>query len=78
MTDRYDWLLFDAEIMPLFDFHRCEGQALLLAGDIGLPFLRAILIFYREINIQCWQDYERHIITKDELRLKRFLLFRSG
>ena len=75
MTDRYDWLLFDAD-NTLFDFHRCEGQALHLAlEDIGLPFLRKHHDLYREINIQCWQDYERHIITKDELRLKRFLLF---
>jgi YjjG family noncanonical pyrimidine nucleotidase len=75
MTKRYDWLLFDAD-NTLFDFHRCEGQALQLAmEDIGLSFVPKHHDLYRQINIQCWQEYERRIISKEELRLKRFLLF---
>lgn len=75
MNDRYDWLLFDAD-NTLFDFHRCESHALQLAmADFGFTLLPEHHELYREINLQCWRDYERKLITKEELRLKRFLMF---
>lgn len=75
MTKRYDWLLFDAD-NTLFDFHQCEGLALRRAMENkGLSFLPQHHDLYREINVQCWREFERRVITKEELRLKRFLLF---
>ncbi|PHN07633.1 YjjG family noncanonical pyrimidine nucleotidase [Flavilitoribacter nigricans] len=71
----YDWLLLDAD-NTLFDFDRCEGQALQLAlAEHGVPFADDHHPTYNVINRQCWRDYEEKKITKEELRLRRFELF---
>jgi YjjG family noncanonical pyrimidine nucleotidase len=71
----YDWLLLDAD-NTLFDFDRCEGQALRMAlADKNIPFSADHHATYNVINKQCWRDYEDKKITKAELRLRRFELF---
>ena len=71
----YDWLLLDAD-NTLFDFDRCEGQALQLAlADKEIAFSADHHPTYNVINQQCWRDYEDKKISKAELRLRRFELF---
>lgn len=72
---KYTWLLFDAD-NTLFDFHRCEGEALRLAMErIGISFDGAHHQLYSRLNKQCWKDFEEKKISKEELRLRRFELF---
>ncbi|MBA3533089.1 MAG: noncanonical pyrimidine nucleotidase, YjjG family [Ardenticatenales bacterium] len=72
MTQRYEWLLFDAD-GTLFDYDRSEGIALQRAlTDVGLPFESPHLPLYREINLQLWQALERGEVTPARLRVQRF------
>lgn len=71
----YDWILLDAD-NTLFDFTRCEGEALRLAlQDEGIPFAENHHPDYSRINKQCWREFEEKKITKQVLRLRRFELF---
>lgn len=72
MKKHYPWLWFDAD-GTLFDFHRAEAIALKNAFQVAnTPFKDEYLDVYRHINQQLWQALERHEITSDVLRLRRF------
>ncbi len=77
-SQRYRWLLFDAD-GTLFDYDRAERTA--LAGalqQIGVAFQPEHLAAYRRFNHEVWQALERGQITPDVLKVRRFeLLFQS-
>lgn len=69
----YSWLLFDAD-GTLFDYDRAEGRALaatFLAVD--LPFGEETTAVYRAINTRLWADFEKGLISQDDLRGARFV-----
>jgi 2-haloacid dehalogenase len=76
MTQRYRWLLFDAD-GTLFDFERAETSALASTfAQFGLPMTASTADIYREVNRRCWQALERGELSPEALRTRRFeLLF---
>ena len=72
---KYDWLLFDAD-HTLFDFDRSAEESLYLTmEEAGLNPNGNAFEIYREINVQCWREFEHGLITREELTTKRFTLF---
>ena len=72
---KYTWLLFDADD-TLFDFARAEANALKWTLEqAGLPFQTEYVQQYAHFNQQVWQEFERGLVTSQELRVKRFRLF---
>ncbi len=68
---RYKALLIDND-ETLMDFHTAEGNAIAQVNallGIGDPQARER---YSAINAQCWRDYEKGLITQDEVKLRRF------
>ena len=68
----YDWLLFDAD-NTLWDFDAAEASALertLLARDIA--WSTEVLGTYQLINRAAWDEYERGLLPKEQLRDLRF------
>ena len=62
----------------IFDFKSCEKQALTRALEyFSLPYTVQDLIDYSRINDAMWKLLEKGVITRDELKIKRFLLFLS-
>ena len=72
---KYTWLLFDADD-TLFDFSRAEANALKWTLEqSGLDFEPEHLALYARLNQQVWQEFERGLVSSQELRVKRFRLF---
>lgn len=72
---RYDTVLFDAD-NTLFDFLRAEREALLDALTfMGITPTEEMVQVYSAINDSFWKKLERGEITKDALRLQRFVSF---
>lgn len=72
---RYDTVLFDAD-NTLFDFLRAEREALLDAlAFMGITPTEEMVQVYSAINESFWKKLERGEITKDALRLQRFVSF---
>ena len=68
---RYKAILMDND-GTLMDFKAAEANALssvLSLLKIENPEAEAV---YSEINARCWRDFEKGIITQEELRLRRF------
>lgn len=69
---RYTTVLFDAD-GTLFDFARCEREALVLAcRKNGVDIDEEGIKLYSKINEACWKALERGEIDKESLRVKRF------
>lgn len=69
---RYTTVLFDAD-GTLFDFIRCEREALVLAcRKNGVNIDEDGIKLYSKINEDCWKALERGEIDKESLRVKRF------
>ena len=71
---RYQWVLFDAD-HTLFDFDRSARASIeSTAKEFGIdkPLDYAD---YHEINMRCWEAYEKGEMDRDTLRYKRFQLF---
>ena len=69
---RYTTVLFDAD-GTLFDFVRCEREALVLAcRKNGVNIDEGGIKLYSEINEAMWKALERGEIDKESLRVKRF------
>lgn len=69
---RYTTVLFDAD-GTLFDFARCEREALVLAcRKNGVSIDEEGIKLYSKINEACWKALERGEIDKESLRVKRF------
>jgi 2-haloacid dehalogenase len=72
---KYTWLLFDADD-TLFDFAKAESNALQWTLEqLGLPFQPGYVPLYARFNQQVWQEFERGLVSSQELRTKRFRLF---
>lgn len=71
----YTWLLFDADD-TLFDFSKAEANALKWTLEqSGIHFEPEHIRLYARVNQQVWQEFERGMVTSQELRVKRFRLF---
>ncbi len=75
----YSHILFDAD-NTLLDFSKAERSAFILTmQDHSLPWDEALLNQYIEINISLWQEFERGLIDKETVQLRRFdMLFGSA
>ncbi len=75
---KYSVLLFDAD-GTLFDFDKAEYYALEKSINFfGRDFETDIhLENYREINNKIWKDFEKGLITAEELKIERFRRFIS-
>ena len=72
---KYTWLLFDADD-TLFDFSKAESNALKWTFEqSNLPFQPQYVHVYASFNQMVWKEFERGLITSQELRVKRFKLF---
>ena len=72
---KYTWLLFDADD-TLFDFSKAESNALMWSMEqAGLQFQPEYPRVYAQFNQKVWQEFERGLVTSQELRVKRFRLF---
>lgn len=69
---RYQTIFLDAD-GTLLDFDRSEAQALRDVFEAkGLPFLDTTHPVYHKNNDLCWKALEQGIITREELKIKRF------
>jgi 2-haloacid dehalogenase len=69
---KYDIFLFDAD-GTLFDFDRAEKNALkAMFKYCGFVYSEDILLKYREISSQLWDDFEKGNITSIDLQTSRF------
>ncbi|MBQ9801655.1 MAG: YjjG family noncanonical pyrimidine nucleotidase [Clostridia bacterium] len=72
---RYTTVLFDAD-NTLFDFSKAERNALLLTlKSFDIPPSDALVADYSRINDEMWKRLERGELTKEALRVQRFLIF---
>ncbi len=70
---RYPYVLFDLD-GTLFDYRKAEAAALAAAfAGVGLRFEPAYLELYRQINQRAWLELERAEVTREELKLRRFV-----
>lgn len=70
---KYTTLLMDADD-TIFDFAACEYQALRQTlMSHGLSFDDRIYHTFSSINSALWKKLELHLITRTEMRFKRFL-----
>ena len=71
---KYKYLLFDAD-NTLFDFDRCEREAVKLALDgSSVCFSDGVYDAYHKINDDLWKALERGEIERDVLKVERFRL----
>ncbi len=71
----YSILLFDADD-TLFDFERCEANALHAAmDDCGLIYSKELNALYSKVNLKLWKELERGKITRERLISVRFRRF---
>lgn len=69
---KYTILLMDADD-TLFDFPKCESQALKNSLTYyGLEYNEEINKKFSEINTALWKKFEISLITRSELRVRRF------
>lgn len=69
---KYRYLLFDAD-NTLFDFDRCEYEALQIAlCGSPLEFSPSVADEYHTINDALWKDFEKGLTTRDILRVERY------
>lgn len=72
MNKKYTTLLFDVD-NTLLDFDTDEKNALKKTlSEIGAPDSPEILRRYSEINAGLWRDFEKALVTKEELKNTRF------
>ncbi len=68
---RYKALLIDAD-ETLFDFHAAEENAINEINALVNICDADAQKNYSAINAQCWRDYEKGLITQDEVKVRRF------
>jgi YjjG family noncanonical pyrimidine nucleotidase len=75
MNMRYQWILFDLD-NTIYDFDRSSKEALQHTFEhFGIPYTSANIQMYKQINHQCWTDFENGKIDFATLRNIRFELF---
>lgn len=68
----YKWLLFDLD-GTLFDYDAAEKSAFeRVFSDHGIPCRDHYLGIYREVNHKIWSDFEKGLITQEEIKTERF------
>lgn len=69
---KYELIIFDADD-TLFDFHKGEEQALIrIKSHYGIDYDQTEYINeYRVINKKVWDEFERELITAEELKIER-------
>ena len=68
---KYDLILMDAD-NTLYDFDASEARAIReVLPEIGISAPDAPEVYSR-LNLACWLDYNRGLITQSALRLRRF------
>lgn len=71
----YKFLIFDAD-HTLFDFDQAEKDAIeKLMMDFGFTKDPSLLSIYKDINHILWKNYEKNLITQEEIKFERFRLF---
>ncbi len=71
---KYELIFLDADD-TLFDYKAAEKNALRTAfAGHGIAISDQTIADYAKINKQLWLDYEKNLITKDNLRTERFRL----
>jgi len=63
----------------ILDFHECAKATILRAGeDFGIEFTQEMINYYMEQNAFLWGQYEKGIITREDIFQTRFpLLFKE-
>ena len=75
MPKKYEWLLFDADD-TLLDFKLGEHRAITATlSEAGLPTDDEVIATYSRINDNLWKMLERGEVTKDRLKVLRFVQF---
>lgn len=73
--NKYEVLLFDIDD-TLLSFEKTEKKALSKAlKDVNVKPTEQIINHYHQINIQCWEEVEKNIISREECLIKRFEIF---
>ena len=68
---KYDLILMDAD-NTLYDFDASEARAIReVLPEIGILAPDAPEVYSR-LNLACWLDYNRGLITQEALRVRRF------
>ncbi len=71
MSD-FKYLLFDLD-GTVFDTSAVEKEALKdLFLENCLPYSEYVLKLYTQINEELWKEFEKEVLTKSQVRLKRF------
>ena len=69
----YKWLLFDAD-GTVFDYDKSEEYALKKTLEyFDHSFKTDYLISYHCINEEVWKEHEKGVISKEELKIERFI-----
>lgn len=74
---QYKHLFFDLD-RTLWDFEKNSSEAISELFEVyGLEEklnvkASSFILVYKELNHQCWKEYREGLITKDQLRLKRY------
>lgn len=69
---KYTVLLLDAD-QTLLDFSAAEGFAIEKTCEkFGISFSGAVAQRYSEINLALWKKLEKGLVTRDEVKLRRF------
>lgn len=69
---RYTTLLFDAD-HTLLDFDAAERAGLEKTFQrYGFPFGQEVKEFYRDLNDRLWRDYEKGLVSREEVLYSRF------
>ena len=69
---KYKWLLFDAD-STLFDYDKAEEDALREAcNSLNIKYDTGVLEVYRQLNDNIWSDFEKGLITPDQIKIMRF------
>lgn len=65
-------ILFDLDD-TILDFHSAERYAISITfRDLGIPVDESVLSRYSEINLSCWQQLERGMMSREEVLVRRF------
>ena len=72
MTEKYTTILFDADD-TLLDFKKSEKESLTrMLKEYGMPVNETVASRYSEINASLWREFEKGIITKEDIKRERY------
>lgn len=75
MNRRYTTLLIDADD-TLLDFHKAEAAAIKAVCDrFGIDYCEEVRRTYSQINDSLWKQFEKGLVTRDIIKLRRFKQF---